>query len=131
MAGESREAKSAIDALYTLADAISEQRIILRDMRQYLKELVDLWRSSSAAEPSGTPPAADVDEETSPDQGEQQQQPTESSSDRMVRMLITQQLGIDPRELQNMSEEEMLLKVASLKNGQNGAGGAPPGNTTT
>lgn len=121
---ETVEQRNTINALYAVAEAIGEQRLLLRSIDKNISDLLNLWRATSIAqEIAEEAPAAQPAPAPAPAAA-----PQSSGSDGLMLALIGSQLGIDPSTLKGMSEQDVIaLAMAKMpKPGQ-----APPATTST
>lgn len=124
--GESVEQRNTINALYAVAEAIGEQRLLLRSIDKNISDLLNLWRATSIAQEMADEPAPAAQPASSPAAAAPASQQS-SGSDGLMLALIGSQLGIDPSTLKGMSEQDVIaLAMAKMpKPGQ-----APPATTT-
>jgi len=113
------ETRTVIDALYSLADSLSEQRHLMRSIDAGIKELNSHFRSM--VEERETPAAAPAPQSApaSSTPAPAPATPPASKMEGVVMKLVERELGFDPRMLETMSEEDAtaiaLEKLAAKK----------------
>lgn len=118
------EARNAIDALYSVADSLSEQRVLLRQIAANTSALLELWRNTTS--PGETTEAAAPEPIAAPAPAPQAPPAQSSPMDAMLMGLISKQLGIDPTALKGMSENDVMAMVAARLSTNQAGGAAPP-----
>lgn len=127
---QDKETRTIMDAMYSLADTLAEQRLLLRSIEANTRGMLDLWQrargegiedyTADAVTPDSTP--APATSAATPSAGA----PAGGGLESLVETMVLGQLGVTKADIAGKSESDLLALMAAKGLIKPGAAGATP-----